>query len=52
MKKTFAILTVVAIMMSCGDNKTETTLETTDTSAMVNQADASTMDNSTKMDDQ
>ncbi len=54
MKKTFAILTAAAIMTACGDNKSETSSENKDTSAMMSTetkpADAAPMDNSTKMD--
>lgn len=48
MKKTFAILTAAAIMTACGDNKTDATLETTDTSTMMSTepkpAEAAPMD--------
>lgn len=54
MKKTFAILTAAAIMAACGNNKTEATTETKDTSAMMSTETkpvvVAPMDSSNKMD--
>jgi len=54
MKKTFAILTAAAIMTACGDNKSETSSESNDTSAMMSTetkpADAAPMDNTMSSD--